>query len=260
MTKDNLLGFFTTEFRNTITVPKNHAMVKLVLLRHGQSQWNLENRFTGWVDVDLTEKGENEAKEAGELMRDAGIEPAMAYTSVLARAIRTLWIALREIDRTWIPEVKDWRLNERHYGALTGMNKSEIAEKYGEDKVHAWRRSYDVPPPALDKDDQRHPKHDPRYQHVDPGKLPLTESLELTLDRVLPCWNEEIVPALSRHGTLLISAHGNSLRALVKHLDNMSGDEIARTEIPTGKPLVYELSDSDFSVLDRYYLHEQSST
>ena len=212
---------------------------KLVLCRHGQSDWNLKNLFTGWTDVDLTEKGIEEATTAGQQLRELGIEFDIAYTSVLKRAIRTLWIMLDEMDRMWIPVIRDWRLNERHYGALQGLNKAETAAKYGDDQVHIWRRSYDIPPPDLDADDERHPAHDPRYHGID--GLPATESLKITLERVLPCWND------------VIAAHGNSLRALVKMLDGISDEDITGFNIPTGIPLVYELDD-DLKPLSREFL------
>ena len=230
-------------------------MPRLVLLRHGQSIWNLENRFTGWYDVDLSDKGVREASEAGAALREAGITPQVAYTSVLKRAIRTQWLALSELDRMWIPEVKDWRLNERHYGALTGLDKAETAEQYGDEQVHIWRRSYDTPPPPLSPDDERHPRHDPRYAGLDPEQLPATESLKLTLERVLPCWEAELAPALRRHDCVLISAHGNSLRALVKHLDGLADDAIMQVEIPTGRPLIYEL-DEALGVARSYYIQD----
>ncbi|MFP4648444.1 MAG: 2,3-diphosphoglycerate-dependent phosphoglycerate mutase [Halorhodospira sp.] len=230
-------------------------MPKLVLLRHGQSVWNLENRFTGWYDVDLSEQGVREAREAGAALREAGLAPQVAYTSVLKRAIRTLWLALSELDRMWIPEVKDWRLNERHYGALTGLDKAETAKQYGDEQVHTWRRSYDTPPPALEPKDERHPRHDPRYASLEPKQLPATESLKLTLERVLPCWETEIAPALYRHDCVLIAAHGNSLRALVKHLDGLADDAIMNVEIPTGRPLVYEIDDK-LGVERSYYLQD----
>ncbi len=230
-------------------------MPRLVLLRHGQSIWNLENRFTGWYDVDLSDKGVREASEAGTALREAGLAPQVAYTSVLKRAIRTQWLALSELDRMWIPEVKDWRLNERHYGALTGLDKAETAQQYGDEQVHIWRRSYDTPPPPLSPDDERHPRHDPRYAGLDPEQLPATESLKLTLERVLPCWEAEIAPALHRHDCVLISAHGNSLRALVKHLDGLADNAIMQVEIPTGRPLVYEL-DEALSVARSYYIQD----
>ncbi|MFP4146620.1 MAG: 2,3-diphosphoglycerate-dependent phosphoglycerate mutase [Halorhodospira sp.] len=230
-------------------------MPKLVLLRHGQSVWNLENRFTGWYDVDLSEQGVREAREAGAALREAGLAPQVAYTSVLKRAIRTLWLALSELDRMWIPEVKDWRLNERHYGALTGLDKAETARQYGDEQVHTWRRSYDTPPPALEPEDERHPRHDPRYASLEPQQLPATESLKLTLERVLPSWEAEIAPALHRHNCVLIAAHGNSLRALVKHLDGLADDAIMNVEIPTGRPLIYELDDK-LGVERSYYLQD----
>lgn len=228
-------------------------MIKLVLLRHGQSTWNLENRFTGWTDVDLSEQGVKEAHEGGKLLREAGYRFDVAYTSVLKRAIRTLWIALDELDQMYIPVFNAWELNERHYGALQGLNKAEMAEKFGKEQVLLWRRSYDVPPPALDLADERHPRFDPRYAGVDPSVLPSCESLEMTLKRVLPFWEKEIVPRLKRGEKILIAAHGNSLRALVKHLDNISNEEIVELNIPTGIPLVYEL-DEDLKPIQHYYL------
>ena len=224
---------------------------KLVLCRHGQSDWNLKNLFTGWTDVDLTDKGIEEATTAGQQLRDLGVEFDIAHTSVLKRAIRTLWIMLDEMDRMWIPVVRDWRLNERHYGALQGLNKAETAEKYGDEQVHIWRRSYDIPPPALDADDERHPSHDPRYAGID--NLPGTESLKLTLERVLPCWNDVIAPDLEAGRNVLIAAHGNSLRALVKMLDGISDEDITGFNIPTGIPLVYDLAD-DLSPISREFL------
>ena len=214
---------------------------KLVLCRHGQSDWNLKNLFTGWTDVDLTDKGIAEAVAAGKLLAELGYAFDIAFTSVLQRAIRTLWIMLDEMDRMWIPVVRDWRLNERHYGALQGLNKGETAAKYGDDQVHIWRRSYDIPPPDLDADDERHPAHDPRYAGI--SNLPSTESLATTLERVLPCWEEIIAPELRNGKDVLIAAHGNSLRALVKMLDGISDDEITGFNIPTGIPLAYELDD-----------------
>lgn len=228
-------------------------MVKLVLVRHGQSTWNLENLYTGWTDVDLSEQGVKEAHEGGRLLREGGYRFDMAYTSVLKRAIRTLWIVMDELDQMYIPVINRWQLNERHYGALQGLNKAETAEKYGKEQVHLWRRSYDVPPPPLENDDPRHPRFDPRYAHVDSADLPVCESLELTLKRVMPFWEAEIVPRLKRGEQLLIAAHGNSLRALVKHLDNVSKDEIVELNIPTGIPLVYELDD-DLKPIKHYYL------
>jgi len=215
---------------------------KLVMCRHGQSDWNLKNLFTGWKDVDLTEKGTQEAIDAGQLLNELGYDFDIAFTSVLKRAIRTLWLMLDEMDRMWIPVIRDWRLNERHYGALQGLNKSETAAKYGDDQVHIWRRSYDIPPPELELDDERHPSHDARYFGID--NLPATESLATTLDRVLPCWEETIAPALRGGKNVLVAAHGNSLRALVKMLDNVSDDEITGFNIPTGIPLAYELDDN----------------
>ncbi len=216
-------------------------MTRLVLTRHGQSQWNLENRFTGWVDVNLTEKGEAEARRGGELLRDVGFEPELAYTSVLKRAIRTLWITLEGLDRMWIPVTKDWRLNERHYGGLTGLNKQETAEKHGEAQVLIWRRSFDVPPPSLDEMSEYHPMNDARYAGVDSKDLPGTESLETTLARVAPYFEQEIAPHLNAGRDLLISAHGNSLRALMMVLFKVSPEDIMGFEIPTGNPLMIEL-------------------
>jgi 2,3-bisphosphoglycerate-dependent phosphoglycerate mutase len=216
-------------------------MARLVLTRHGQSQWNLENRFTGWVDVDLTEKGEAEARRGGALLAAEGFEPDLAFTSVLKRAIRTLWLGLEAMDRVWIPVDKDWRLNERHYGALTGLDKAETAEKHGEDQVKIWRRSYDVPPPALEETDERHPRFDPRYAGLAPDQLPATESLALTLDRVRPCFEDKIAPQIEAGKDVLISAHGNSLRALIMMLFKVSPEAIMGYEVPTGNPLLIEL-------------------
>ena len=215
---------------------------KLVLCRHGQSEWNLQNLFTGWTDVDLTEKGIEEARNAGRLLTELDYTFDIAYTSVLKRAIRTLWLMMEELDRVWIPVIRDWRLNERHYGALQGLNKAETAAKYGEEQVHIWRRSYDTPPPPLEIDDERHPGHDPRYAGID--NLPATESLATTLERVIPCWNETIARDLKAGKNVLIAAHGNSLRALVKMLDNMSDEAITQFNIPTGVPIAYELDDN----------------
>lgn len=215
---------------------------KLILCRHGQSEWNLKNLFTGWHDVDLTAKGIEEAKEAGRLLDELDYNIDIAFTSVLKRAIRTLWLMLDEMDRMWIPVVRDWRLNERHYGALQGLNKAETAEKYGAEQVHIWRRSYATPPPALESDDERHPSHDERYQGI--ADLPATESLATTLDRVVPCWEQIIVPELRNGRNVLIAAHGNSLRALVKMLDDVSEEEITGFNIPTGVPIAYELDDN----------------
>lgn len=217
-------------------------MTRLVLTRHGQSQWNLENRFTGWVDVDLTEKGEAEARKGGVLMREAGFEPSYAYTSVLKRAIRTLWIGLEELDRVWIPVEKHWRLNERHYGKLTGLDKAETAERHGEEQVHVWRRSYDVPPPPLELDDPNHPRHDPRYRGLEPDLLPSTESLKLTLARVQPYWDETIAPRVKAGEDVLVAAHGNSLRALIKLLFDVGDRDIVNFELPTANPLLIELN------------------
>jgi 2,3-bisphosphoglycerate-dependent phosphoglycerate mutase len=224
---------------------------KLVLCRHGQSDWNLKNLFTGWKDVDLTEKGIQEAVDAGQLLTEMGYEFDIAFTSVLKRAIRTLWLMLDEMDRMWIPVIRDWRLNERHYGALQGLNKAETAAKYGDEQVHIWRRSYDIPPPDLEITDERHPSHDARYAGIE--NLPGTESLALTLDRVRPSWEEMIAPELRAGKDVLIAAHGNSLRALVKMLDKVSDEEITGFNIPTGIPLAYELDD-DLSPVSREFL------
>jgi 2,3-bisphosphoglycerate-dependent phosphoglycerate mutase len=228
-------------------------MYKLVLVRHGQSTWNLENRFTGWTDVGLTELGRSEALEAGKLLGEGGYVFDVAYTSVLRRAIHTLWIVLQEMNLEWIPVTNAWQLNERHYGALQGLNKAETAEKFGEAQVKIWRRSYDVPPPALDLDDERHPRFDPRYASFLPGQLPATESLKLTLERVLPYWHATISPVIKSGRRVLIAAHGNSIRALVKYLDQISDEEITELNIPTGLPLVYELGE-DLHPLKHYYL------
>ena len=228
-------------------------MRKLVLVRHGQSTWNLENRFTGWTDVGLTDQGLTEALEAGRLLRDGGYAFDVAYTSVLKRAIKTLNIIQEEMSLEWIPVFRAWQLNERHYGALQGLNKSEMAEKYGEAQVKIWRRSYDVPPPALEWDDERHPRFDPRYASLTPEDLPSTESLKLTLGRVLPYWHATLAPDVKGGKRVLIAAHGNSIRALVKYLDNISDAEIPELNIPTGIPLIYELSD-ELQALKHYYL------
>lgn len=219
-------------------------MHTLVLLRHGESTWNLENRFTGWTDVDLSPKGLGEAHEAGRLLKAGGYLFDVAYTSVLKRAIRTLWIALDEMDQMWIPVHDSWRLNERHYGALQGLNKAETAAKYGEKQVKIWRRSYADPPPPLTPDDERHPKRDPRYADLPPAALPLAESLKDTVARFLPYWSETIAPVVRSGKRVVIAAHGNSLRALVKHLDGISDDAIVELNIPTGIPLVYQLDDN----------------
>ncbi len=228
-------------------------MYTLVLLRHGESIWNKENRFTGWTDVDLTEKGRQEAHEAGKTLLEKGFTFDIAYTSVLKRAIRTLWIVMDEMDLMWIPVVRSWRLNERHYGALQGLNKAETAKKFGEEQVHLWRRSYDVPPPALTKDDPRYPGHDPRYKDVPEDELPLTECLKDTVNRFMPLWRETIAPTIKSGKKVIIAAHGNSLRALVKYLDNMSDEAITKLNIPTGIPLIYELDD-DLKPIKHYYL------
>jgi 2,3-bisphosphoglycerate-dependent phosphoglycerate mutase len=228
-------------------------MYKVVLLRHGESVWNKSNRFTGWTDVDLSEKGIEEAKRSGVLLKREGYVFDVAFTSVLKRAIRTLWIALDEMDLMWIPVHRSWRLNERHYGALQGLNKSETAEKHGEDQVLIWRRSYDVPPPELTSDDDRFPGKDPRYADLAPEELPLTECLKDTVARFLPEWKNTIAPVIRSGKRVIIAAHGNSLRALVKYLDNVSDEEIVKLNIPTGVPLVYEL-DENLSPIRHYYL------
>jgi 2,3-bisphosphoglycerate-dependent phosphoglycerate mutase len=228
-------------------------MYKLVLVRHGQSTWNLENRFTGWTDVDLTDLGTAEATEAGKLLKDGGYDFDIAYTSVLKRAIKTLFLIQEEMDLHWLPVIRAWQLNERHYGNLQGLNKTEMAEKFGEAQVKIWRRSYDVPPPALELTDERHPKFDRRYASLSSGQLPATESLKLTLDRVLPYWNDVLAPDIKSGKRVLLVAHGNSIRALVKYLDNVSESEITELNIPTGLPLVYEL-DKDLKPIKNYYL------
>ncbi|MDD3621787.1 MAG: 2,3-diphosphoglycerate-dependent phosphoglycerate mutase [Methanofollis sp.] len=232
-------------------------MIKLVLLRHGESLWNKENKFTGWTDVDLSEKGVAEAHEAGKALKDAGFTFDLAHTSVLKRAIRTLWITLDEMDLMWIPVRRSWRLNERHYGALQGLNKAETAKKYGDEQVFVWRRSYTTPPLPLETEDPRFPGHDRRYADVPADELPATECLADTVKRFLPLWEEEIVPELKAGKRVLIAAHGNSLRALVKHLDGVSDDEIAQVNIPTGIPLIYELND-DLTPIRHYYLADES--
>lgn len=228
-------------------------MYKLVLVRHGQSTWNLENRFTGWTDVDLTELGKTEALEAGKLLKDGGYDFDIAYTSVLKRAIKTLGIVQDVMDLDWLPVIRAWQLNERHYGSLQGLNKAETAEKFGEAQVKVWRRSYDVPPPALESDDSRHPRFDRRYASLTPGQLPATESLKITLERVLPYWNSTLAPEIQSGKRLLVVAHGNSIRAMVKYLDNISEAEITELNIPTGLPLVYEL-DKELKPIKNYYL------
>ncbi|MGB3379169.1 MAG: 2,3-diphosphoglycerate-dependent phosphoglycerate mutase [Allopontixanthobacter sediminis] len=227
-------------------------MPTLILVRHGQSQWNLENRFTGWWDVDLTDLGVEEAKAAGRLLAEKGVMPTRAFTSVQTRAIRTLHLALAEADRLWIPETKDWRLNERHYGGLTGLDKQETREKHGDEQVHIWRRSFDVPPPAMDPGSKYDLSGDPRYAGI---TIPNTESLKLTIERVLPYWQSDILPVLASGETVIISAHGNSLRALVKHLSGISDDDITGLEIPTGQPIIYEFDDT-MTPGERYYLKD----
>jgi 2,3-bisphosphoglycerate-dependent phosphoglycerate mutase len=228
-------------------------MHKLVLLRHGESTWNQENRFTGWTDVDLSEKGRTEAAEAGRLLKEGGYVFDVAFTSVLKRAIRTLWTTLDILDLMWIPVTKNWRLNERHYGALQGLNKAETAAKHGDAQVKIWRRSYDIPPPELTRDDERHSGRDPRYANLRPEEVPLTESLKDTVARFLPYWHETIAPAVKSGQRVIIAAHGNSLRALVKYLDNVPDDEIVELNIPTGIPLVYALDDA-LKPIRHYYL------
>jgi 2,3-bisphosphoglycerate-dependent phosphoglycerate mutase len=235
-------------------------MCKVVLLRHGESEWNKENRFTGWTDVDLSEKGLAEAKAAGKLLKDEGYTFDIAFTSVLKRAIRTLWLTLDGMDLMWIPVHRNWRLNERHYGALQGLNKAETAAKYGEQQVKIWRRSYDIPPPPLEKTDERFPGNDPqkRYADLKPAELPATECLKDTVARFLPAWHEAIAPTIKTGKRVLIAAHGNSLRALVKYLDNISEADIVELNIPTGIPLVYQLDD-DLKPIKHYYLGDQAA-
>ncbi len=228
-------------------------MKRIILLRHGQSQWNLENRFTGWTDVDLTDKGREEAKEAGKKLLKANILPNYFFTSYLKRAIHTLEIAADAMDRSWVPVIKDWHLNERHYGALQGLNKAETVARYGDEQVHIWRRSYDVQPPALTLDDTRYPGNEAKYAPLSYDELPLTESLKDTIERVNPCWEELIAPKLRLYDTVLIAAHGNSLRALAMMLQHLSPKEIVSVEIPTGSPWIFELDDH-FSVINQYYL------
>ena len=233
-------------------------MHKVVLLRHGESTWNRENRFTGWHDVDLTDRGRDEAREAGRLLEEGGYVFDVAFTSVLKRAIKTLGIALDTLDQLWIPVTKSWKLNERHYGALQGLNKAETAARHGEAQTKIWRRSFDIPPPALTLDDERHPSHDPRYKGLKPGELPLTESLKDTIARFMPYWHETIAPAIASGNRVVIAAHGNSLRALVKDLDDIPEAEIVELNIPTGIPLVYELDD-DLRPLRHYYLGDPAA-
>ena len=228
-------------------------MYKLVLLRHGESQWNLENRFTGWHDVNLTEQGEREGREAGRLLKAEGFDFDVAYTSVLTRAIRTLWLALTEMDQVWIPVHREWRLNERHYGSLQGLNKAETAEKHGDDQVLVWRRSYDIPPPPMTKDDSGYAGKDRRYANLDEANIPLTECLKDTVARFLPLWEETIAPQIKSGKQVLIAAHGNSLRALIKYLDGVTEGEIIGMNVPTGMPLVYDL-DENLKPTNRQYL------
>jgi 2,3-bisphosphoglycerate-dependent phosphoglycerate mutase len=232
------------------------ATHKLVLVRHGESTWNKENRFTGWTDVDLSEKGVREAHEAGRTLRNESYVFDVAFTSVLKRAIRTLWIMLDELDQMWIPVHNHWRLNERHYGALQGLNKTEMAAKYGEQQVLLWRRSYDVRPPPLEKNDERYPRADPRYRHLDEKDIPACESLKDTVNRFLPYWHEALAPTIEAGKRVLISAHGNSLRALVKYLDDLSEEAVVKLNIPTGIPLIYELND-DLKPVKHYYLGDE---
>jgi len=234
-------------------------MYTLVLVRHGESVWNLENRFTGWADVDLTPKGVAQARRAGVLLKEAGFEFDVAYTSLLKRAIHTLWHALDGMDRTWLPIAHDWRLNERHYGALQGLNKAETAAQHGEAQVMAWRRSFDVPPPALMSTDSRYEGADPRYAQLEAGQVPLTECLKDTVERVMPFWNEALAPAIRSGKKVLVSAHGNSLRAMVKYLDNISDETIVSLSIPNGEPLVYEL-DAQLQPIRSYYLSDTLAT
>jgi len=233
-------------------------MHKLVLIRHGESAWNKENRFTGWTDVDLTEKGREEARDAGKLLKAEGFSFDVAYVSVLRRALTTLWLALDEMDALWIPVEKSWRLNERHYGDLQGLNKAETAAKFGDEQVLVWRRSYDIPPPPLEKSDERWPGHDPRYKNLPEADLPVTECLKDTVARFLPYWHETIAPVVRSGKKVIIAAHGNSLRALVKYLDHVSDEDIINLNIPTGIPLVYELDD-DLKPIRNYYLGDQSA-
>ncbi len=228
-------------------------MHTLVLIRHGQSEWNLENRFTGWTDVDLTGQGVDEAKSGARLLVDGGFSFDIAHTSVLKRAIRTLWLVLDELDLMWLPVSRTWRLNERHYGALQGLNKAETAQKYGDEQVFVWRRSFDIPPPELTPEDERFPGHDPRYADLSPAELPRCESLKTTIDRTMPYWFDAVVPQIKAGKRVLIVAHGNSLRGLVKYLDGMSDEAITKLNIPTGLPLVYELDDA-LKPLRHYYL------
>ncbi|HGN1706655.1 TPA: 2,3-diphosphoglycerate-dependent phosphoglycerate mutase [Providencia rettgeri] len=232
------------------------AVTKLVLVRHGESEWNKENRFTGWTDVELSDKGREEAKIAGQLLKDEGFVFDFAYTSVLKRAIHTLWNILDQVEQSWLPVEKSWKLNERHYGALQGLDKSETAAKYGDEQVKLWRRGFAITPPDLSKDDERFPGHDPRYAKLSEKELPVTESLATTIERVVPYWEEVIKPRVTSGEKVIIAAHGNSLRALVKHLDNLSEDEILELNIPTAVPMVYEF-DENMKPIKRYYLGNQ---
>ena len=234
------------------------TMYKLVLIRHGESTWNLENRFTGWTDVDLTPTGVEQAKQAGRLLKAEGYDFDIAYTSVLTRAIRSLHLVLEDMQRLWLPSVKHWRLNERHYGALQGLNKAETAKQYGDEQVLIWRRSYDTPPPALEPTDPRSERGDPRYARLQPGEVPLTECLKDTVARVLPFWNESMAPAILAGKRIVVSAHGNSIRALVKYLDNISETDIVELNIPNGIPLVYEL-DAGLKPIRSYYLGDAAA-
>ncbi len=233
-------------------------MYKIVLMRHGESTWNRENRFTGWADVDLTDKGIAEARDAGRILKEAGFTFDLTYTSVLKRAIRTLWLTLDEMDLMWLPTVHSWRLNERHYGALQGLNKAETAARYGDEQVLVWRRSYDTPPMALDPNDERASYHDPRYAKLKREEIPLSECLKDTVARVLPVWNESMAPAIRAGKQILVSAHGNSLRALIKYLDNISDADIVGLNIPNGQPLVYEL-DAELKPIRSYYLGDSAA-
>jgi 2,3-bisphosphoglycerate-dependent phosphoglycerate mutase len=248
----------TIQYINTMALSSSLVMHKLVLLRHGESTWNKENRFTGWTDVDLSEDGIREAKNAAKLLKEGGYSFDRAFTSVLKRAIRTLWIVLDDLDQMWIPTDKSWRLNERHYGALQGLNKSEIAAKYGEDQVQIWRRSYDTPPPPLPEQDPRYPGNDPRYAGLRREEIPVRESLKDTVDRFLPYWHQFIVPEIKKNKRVFVVAHGNSLRALVKYVDNMTDNGVSNLNIPTGIPLVYEL-DAHLRPLSHYYLGDASA-
>jgi 2,3-bisphosphoglycerate-dependent phosphoglycerate mutase len=241
------------DYRKPLKQRFNMENIKLVLLRHGESTWNKDNRFTGWTDVDLSEKGLSEASEAGKILKEQGYSFDCAFTSVLKRAIRTLWITLDQMDLMWIPVFRSWRLNEKHYGGLQGLNKTETSQKYGDKQVLLWRRAYDIQPPALDESDTRHPKNDPRYKDIDKKDMPATECLKDTVERFLPYWHESIVPVLKSGKKILIAAHGNSLRALVKYLDNIADQDIVNLNIPTGMPLVYEL-DKDLQAVKHYYL------